>query len=276
MRVNTDSFFSIGNGHVIDGVPCQDYALTCDGLHLGSKLAVVSDGCSASPDSDIGARILCHMLKKKFQTYEIIKQMRATVSLAHSLLKSDFNLAETCLDATLCYVTYDPSRVEGFDVHVKLIGDGSFFVKYKNHTSQFVSLDWEFNAPPYLNYLTNAVRMSHLLGSGQKGKQTEVLQGLTSTDVEEFEISMQEHLYDDINFVYDSRQLESISVMSDGMGQIIGKQLLEAIEEFNAFKDYTGSFVKRRAIRALKDLAKDGHKPIDDVSIATLHFDHEK
>ena len=52
MTVQCDAFFAIGSTHDI----CQDYALA---LNISNRsLLIVSDGCSASPSTDIGARIL--------------------------------------------------------------------------------------------------------------------------------------------------------------------------------------------------------------------------
>ena len=47
--VYSDSYFKIGKTHLI----CQDYALHSEG-HIS-----LSDGCSSSPNTDIGSRLLC-------------------------------------------------------------------------------------------------------------------------------------------------------------------------------------------------------------------------
>jgi hypothetical protein len=54
-EMNSDSYFEIGSTHLI----CQDYAL--HGQFEDMAYAIVSDGCSEAPHSEIGAQIMCHV-----------------------------------------------------------------------------------------------------------------------------------------------------------------------------------------------------------------------
>jgi len=55
--MHADHHYEIGSSHVA----CEDYAMS--GTQEGLTYAILSDGCSASKDSDVGARILCHLAK---------------------------------------------------------------------------------------------------------------------------------------------------------------------------------------------------------------------
>ena len=50
--MNADHYYTIGNSHSV----CQDYAIS--GLVENGAYAILSDGCSSSPDVDVGARML--------------------------------------------------------------------------------------------------------------------------------------------------------------------------------------------------------------------------
>jgi hypothetical protein len=54
-KMNSDSYFEIGSTHMV----CQDYAL--HGQVKDMVYAIVSDGCSEAPHSEIGAQIMCHV-----------------------------------------------------------------------------------------------------------------------------------------------------------------------------------------------------------------------
>ena len=53
MEWRTDAFFSIGKTHMV----CQDYARSGT-TRAGHPYAIVCDGCSSSPDTDLGSRFL--------------------------------------------------------------------------------------------------------------------------------------------------------------------------------------------------------------------------
>ena len=61
----SDSYFEIGNTHMV----CQDYALNGSSPDNRLHYSIVSDGCSSSKHSEIGAQILCHVAQDCILTY---------------------------------------------------------------------------------------------------------------------------------------------------------------------------------------------------------------
>ena len=53
--MNTDFYCEIGDSHVA----CEDYALAGK-INDNISYAIVADGCSSSPNVDVGARVLAH------------------------------------------------------------------------------------------------------------------------------------------------------------------------------------------------------------------------
>src|ERR1035437_4055613 len=121
--MHCDSCLISGKGHPI----CQDYALC--GEVSGNKFCLVSDGCSSSKDSDMGARFLAHAAKNTLSTFWDIEHedyFRLTLGLAIQYAKS-MGLDRTCLDATLL------TMIEtGIGVHVAQFGDGMIVRKKKD------------------------------------------------------------------------------------------------------------------------------------------------
>src|SRR5215208_7219869 len=54
LAMNANSVFNIGATHAV----CQDYVIARSRAPHGGPYVVMSDGCSSSPDTDVGARLL--------------------------------------------------------------------------------------------------------------------------------------------------------------------------------------------------------------------------
>lgn len=273
MKVNGDSFFTIGNHHVVEGIPCQDYALTCE-RPGGGYLAVVSDGCSASPDTDIGSRVMCHTLRQKFRQYESVKTLANSMRETCETMVQTFGLPREFMDATLCYAIYKPRPNNLSDIEVTIIGDGSFYVTNRDGSTEFYTIDWALNMPPYLSYNFDEMRKYSLIATGQTGTLVKVFDTGFAT-IEGGPVSMHHSLNEELIYTFSSEHVLSVSLMSDGVGQITGEFPSDVADDLNSFKNYEGIFVKRRALRMLGEYAKFGHIPMDDLSIATLHFDRD-
>jgi hypothetical protein len=67
-----------------------------------------------------------------------------------------------------------------------------------------------------------------------------------------------------------------VAVFSDGVTQVDGMDWRDVVAELMNFKSIEGDFVKRRMNRFLKDCRAHGKGPIDDISMACIHIDHEE
>lgn len=139
--MNADCFFTTGKTHSV----CEDYART--GLAAdGTPYAILADGCSTAPDSDIGARLLVRAaefdLKRNFP-------LRPDVVIARAwTYASALSIDVRCLDATLlaCWI-------ENGQPHARMYGDG--YVAGRRRADGALVIwrsDFPSGAPRYLNY----------------------------------------------------------------------------------------------------------------------------
>jgi len=151
MSVHASSAFSIGTSHSV----CQDYARVRPwSRDCGITAVAVSDGCSSSADTDIGARSL---------TLAALEQLRLTscarldnASIAHVLNGAFQTSSGACsligqyaLDATLLLA----SKQEDVNfVHVQLFGDGAVVVKRRDGDLVVHEVSAAGGAPAYLSY----------------------------------------------------------------------------------------------------------------------------
>jgi hypothetical protein len=60
-------------------------------------------------------------------------------------------------------------------------------------------------------------------------------------------------------------------IMTDGVEQVGTASIIDVVTQLAAIKSAReGTFIKRRIHRALNDFAKQGNRPVDDISVAAL------
>lgn len=161
--MHADAFFAIGSSHPV----CQDYARSgtaCAGSGRGgrppSPYAIVSDGCSSSPDSDFGSRLLAaaavRCLRDKPEGFDPVRTIKAAARAAELLV------GVRCLDATLFAAFLDAER----RVHVRGYGDGVLIARYLDGRTAAWDVRFNGGAPAYLSYLLDDGRFARYLGEG--------------------------------------------------------------------------------------------------------------
>lgn len=272
MTYSMDHFLKIGDSHKI----CEDYSWS--GL-IQEKYpcAIISDGCSSSKNTDIGARIL---VRSMIDTLGLLKLERNTPEDNFNLItglmadrvqriRDLMGLPMESLDATLLMTILINDYVFMFSY-----GDGSIVMR--NHTTgekiRFYT-DYPHNAPYYYNYTLNEdCKMAFIAAYGQ----TEITQ-------HGMQVPMMEHLNDRSNH-WGSNPLSdlsdgvwTISVMSDGVETFFeGNNNVdtdEAIEGLTNFKNFRGEYIQRKVGKYLSGLAKNNIKHYDDISVASIKFE---
>src|ERR1043166_8156900 len=99
--MNADATINIGSTHAI----CQDYAIA------RGRYVVLSDGCSSSPDTDIGARLLVKALDQSLSTATNIEELHKESARIALGWASMLGLPAQSVDATLL-----SAHVEGDDL----------------------------------------------------------------------------------------------------------------------------------------------------------------
>jgi len=269
--IHTDTFLRIGHSHQV----CEDYIINGEfmtSICTPIKYVILSDGCSSSKNTEMGARILCHLAKQyllyrkddyRFPSLDY-DEMGLWIIHNAELTARQLGLTRNCLDATLI-IAYEFQGV----YHIYMYGDGVVAVQGKDKKVSIMEIEFTKNAPYYLSYKIDPERMDLYDKMGQ-----------------DLLIHHDSHVTDNTNgyaydyktfFRYDAIYFPNILISSDGISSFtrLGdpEQTLEIAEEFLLFKSTKGEFLKRRLKRALKNYDADGINHMDDLSVGAFLYE---
>ena len=309
--MKADHHFWIGKTHKV----CEDYALSGvkeDGVSGDVTYAIVSDGCSSSPNTDIGARILARAATENlFKAHRGLEVFSEAVMAKADSQRLSLGLERSALDATLLVaVNWDGRRRASVfgrsvsEVHQRtdifMMGDGVICIKAKDHR-EVIRAEYPLNMPYYPSYLLNEANKSlfnknlyefvdnrghNIYTANFEGTS---MKGTITSDISSKVLHPSREDFPWLHKRYDNKlgddYLEYVALMSDGVESfqrtvqsdtsITSESIhyTEIVDELLGFKKTNGEFVKRRAGRAMKTYAKEGVFHNDDVSIAVLHRD---
>lgn len=244
MHIAADSHYRIGYRHAV----CQDYA--CHGFEP-LPYAIVADGCSGSPDSDIGARLLARQAARHiaaFATADHWATVRRCVTLATAQARR-LGLASTALDATLLIAVWTPQRVR-----VRLYGDGWLVQRQRDGQQRLYGLSYSGNTPFYPAYLTDPARLAQYHAAAPVLH----IRHDTQTTAQPFDTP--------VMFDFDPAELTLLALATDGLETFTNEPTAIAAE-LTAFPNLNGPFVQRRLRRALADSRL---RHADDLALAVL------
>jgi hypothetical protein len=288
-----DSYFGIGYSHKI----CEDYALS--GVVDGCGYAIVSDGCSSSKESDVGARLLAHVArdailylnKRKLLEDEVFIKEAFKTTFEEIILKKCLEVKDTLrftcdiFDATLLVAIYVPDRY----IVLFSYGDGYFLFKKIDGNINVVKLEFESGAPYYLSYeMSHDKKRAYELQYGSYAFTKTVEQDIVTGKGMSFFNRVRcvtPMCHSCYSVLDDYAQYSTVVLASDGIGTFqddprapipLGKPerqkyaLYEIVPELIAYKNPVGEFVTRRMNRINQDHAKSGIVHVDDISFASL------
>lgn len=124
----------MGFNHVESGMNCQDYGAEVD------NLKIVVDGCSSGKNSEVGAKLFCHLFSKSKdlnQTFQTLTSIFSTTKEIESHLMFTILLLEEDNDY----------------FYVDACGDGLIIKEKHDGTFEYDDLDHNYNDfPPYYAY----------------------------------------------------------------------------------------------------------------------------
>lgn len=275
MRFTSDHAFHIGSQHLRGGLPCQDYALS--GADVGITYAIVSDGCSTGGRTDVGARVVGLSAASTIPEVndlnvgQIDKIMGWRIADAQDAL----GLQTSDLLATCGYVAVNQEIAAA-----RIIGDGVIAAKSSNGLISMTRIDWANNMPLYRAYSHDSYAGFIAAHGGDLDRDAATsTHQFWSPSVRDREPRARHHPLGDMltgfSHSFDPGSCDFVAVFSDGITQVDGMDWRDVVAELLAFKSTEGDFVKRRMNRFLKDCQKHGKGPIDDISMACIHIDHE-
>jgi hypothetical protein len=274
--IGVDNHYVIGDGHDV----CEDY--TWSGMILGKYPCVIlSDGCSSSDDTDIGARIMVRSMKETLENsltfplnYDSV--MMEFRSYYKSMARALF-LPDPALDATILVAVI----MEGV-IHTIQYGDGYIVHKQPNKTVMDY-YQYPFNAPFYHHYTAKydyEQRYLERFEHDEDGKNAHIVMGYNGgvgymSVFDHVKVSQDHHK---VYYIDQSDLgLHTISLLSDGVDTFFqGNDRIElntVLDDILSFKNTTGEFVKRKLKMYLHKNAKNNIQHYDDISLATIAFE---
>lgn len=281
--------FAMGAGHVV----CEDYALASS-ADAAIAFAIVADGCSGSPGSDVGARILAHSCRRALQeaardpalspAFLRIRQAAATrllawrawlvrqILLQARAVATALDLADELFDATLLCAFVHERRV-----YVLAFGDGGIRLALKDRT-ELIELKYASGAPCYLSYQLDEDRQrryAEVCGGAPLlvARTTQALDGAVRATrsaarsaLRHFAFSLPVDGVRSVTLFTDG--LHSFQYNADGGGappaaSVIARELGEP-------RNLSGEFVVRRMQRFRRDMERQRCTHFDDLAVATL------
>ena len=174
--MNADSAFVIGAAHAV----CQDYARAGNNLPAAlaantgqspSPYVIVSDGCSSSPDTDVGARLLAKAAEQALLAP--VKLSVSAITEAHAEAARRAlrwakltGLSPQAVDATLL-----TAHLSGDELIVGCSGDGVIVLESWLGVADVYVISFASGYPLYPSYAHQPERLLALRRSGRDGKE---------------------------------------------------------------------------------------------------------
>ena len=285
--MNTDCAIDIGSTHSL----CQDYVIARSGSSSsgssgsgssgsGGPYVILSDGCSSSPDTDIGSRLLVKAAEKMFadRGVDAIEQLHGEAARLALGWANSIGVAAQSVDATLL-----TAHISGESLIIACSGDGVIVLESKANdgslapgTLDLYSITSPSGYPYYPSYARQPERLSELISNGR-----------TTTEIKHFRGPLTEVTTSDSPtevFKFNASDYKLAAVASDGIDSFFRTQqsttgkriedvnLTDVLHEFWSFKNFHGAFVERRLNRFMKDAHANGWQHADDLSIGVIYL----
>ena len=280
--MNADSAFQMGSTHAV----CQDYAVagTCTAAAHGDgevapcrPYVILSDGCSSSPDTDVGARLLVKAAERLLRASggphaDGLAGLHAEAARLALSWAELLGLRPQAVDATLL-----TAHLDGEELIVGCSGDGVVCLQTADGALDAYAVSYPDGYPAYPAYAHQPARLRALADAGRARKEVTRLRAATAGErlrqdgvsdggglTEVFAVKAAGHRF--------------AALLSDGVQSFLHSGRAEAIPlesvlpELVSFKNTRGAFVGRRVMGFLKDCQRKGWRHGDDLSLAALHL----
>jgi len=275
---NADAFFSIGKTHMV----CEDYARS-GRTEEQHPYAIVCDGCSSSEDTDIGARALATSLAARIEDVctgkHSVDRVMSDAAAHASMALFAAKVGAHALDATVV-AAYRVEKEGKEGVQVSMRGDGVVVARQRDGNLSIQTIDHLHNAPRYLNYDLDSVRMAgYVKKFGDKGVSkltTHREDGWDRAVTTEFE----GHPTD---WFFDAEVFDLVMVLSDGVHtfqqmvengtsrNLVDIPVEDVVGHLLKIKGTKGEFLKRRCHKFLtRHCVTHNWQHYDDFSAAAI------
>jgi len=291
--MSSDAGMIIGESHLV----CQDYARILDapipgmdytamGREEGSlpceKWAFVSDGCSGSPDTDIGSRLLVlSAIESVLQGVSPFESCSTTTnSKAIALLASysarQLGLEPHAIDATLLAIRHD-KKAQGFGFFIA--GDGVIGLKQKD-AIHLLEVNYPSGCPYYLSYELDENRKRQFVAN-ENGKIRHRVKYKSGWGENALTIIPP----GPYSCFWPAAPGDVAFAITDGACSVLKSSaketskskssvaLTDVIDKLVAFKGTQGQFVSRRLRGFQKEAKAEGWSNHDDIGLAAIAWE---
>jgi Protein phosphatase 2C len=267
--VNADAMFVIGATHAV----CQDYVVAGN----NSPYVVLSDGCSSSPGTDIGARLMVKAAESALRSERSVIKLHHTAARVALGWARAIGLTVQAVDATLLTLHF----LDG-ELSAGCSGDGVVVLETPDRGLDVYSISYPSGYPIYPTYLYQPERLDALVAYGVT---REVRHYISDSNDEELRL-VDTLVSDSLTEVFTLRATDYkyAALVSDGLHSFFHKQktptskniesiaMTQVVRELLCFKSIAGAFVARRLKSFMKDCQKRGWEHADDLSIGVVHL----
>ncbi len=272
--MNADSTLNIGSRHSL----CQDYVIAREGSPgKRGPYVILSDGCSSSTDTDIGARLLVKAMDQKLTARDVedLHKESARIALGWADL---MGVAAESVDATLL-----TAHVSGDSLIVACSGDGVIVLESHTGVLDVYEISSPSGYPFYPSYIHQPQRLAELVDNDRSRKH--VKHFCRRAAGESFKL-IEEATSDSLTEVLNLKAADYkyAAIASDGIHSFFHTQqstngkrveavsMTEILDVFWSFKNSHGAFVERRMKKFRKDAQAKGWQHGDDLSIGVIHL----
>ena len=276
--MNADSTLYIGSTHSL----CQDYVIAREGSP-GNRgpYVILSDGCSSSADTDIGARLLLKAMDQSLAAANATSEMEALHKESARIAlgwASQIGLSAESVDATLL-----SAHVSGDNLIIACSGDGVMVLESHTGVLEVYEISSPSSYPFYPSYIHQPERLAELVNNNRSSKQVKhFFRSAASESFKLIEESTSDSLTEVLNLKVSDYKYAAVA--SDGLHSFFrtqqstnGKRVeaipfTEMLDLFWSFKNSQGAFVERRMKKFRKDAQAKGWQHGDDLSMGVIHL----
>ena len=224
-------------------------------------------GCSSSPATDMGARLLA------LAAAQLLTEGTLAPGLALEravTMASGLGLAGQCLDATLL-----TAELAATGTQVTVAGDGVVAARRSDGRIERWCFSFRDNAPAYLSYLTDPPRLQGYLEHHGHRRCDHRIDGQQERG-EEASLRCQSYV---ARLWLPASRYRLVALLSDGVSSFGTStrdtnhvNVDQVVGELMGFKGLEGRFVLRRLRRMLRNAAARGWRHDDDIAVAAVGY----
>ncbi len=276
--MNADSAFVIGATHSV----CQAYIVAGNSSNpsAAAPYVILSDGCSSSTDTDIGARLLVKSaeLVLKGESAKDIRDVHRRTAMDALRLAALFELTPQSVDATLL-----TAHLQENELVIACSGDGVVMVEDWSGVIEAYSISYLSGYPRYPTYTHQPDRLAALELLGDPRKEIKYFRGDRNQSVLRLENTFRSDVRTEV-FTFNARSYQYAVLLSDGVHSFRSTRDLESSKsacpisfqsiarELVSFKNVRGAFVGRRLKRFLKHCRENGWQHADDLALGAIYL----